>query len=265
VSESPDKWLVLAIESAHLGGEETLRFYKEPVSTETKADGSPVTAADRAAHDAIINHLAESQIPIISEEGSDLLLNESEYWLVDPLDGTKDFIHGDDEFSVNVALIRNQRPVLGVVYAPAINELYCGVDGTTSWRELNGTREDSTPHPKSQNLRMAVSRFHDTPELDIFAEKNNVAERVPLGSVLKYCRMAMGDLDVVPRLVGTSEWDTAAGQAVVEGAGGSVLDWHTGESLRYGKPNRRNPRFLAYRSPYTLDHFKLKHYEPELL
>jgi 3'(2'),5'-bisphosphate nucleotidase len=191
VSEVSSALLALAIESTRLAGEATIRYYRQPVSTEIKSDGSPVTEADRAAHHAIIDCLASSQIPIVSEEGTDLLLHANEYWLVDPLDGTKDFIEGDGEFSVNVALIRNQRPVLGVVLAPATGELYCGVDGTTSWREVDGTKEDSAPRPKSPELRMAVSRFHDTPELDIFAENNDVAERIPLGSVLKYCRMAM--------------------------------------------------------------------------
>jgi 3'(2'), 5'-bisphosphate nucleotidase len=261
-----EKLLSLAMESARAGGTASMKYYRQPMSQIEKLDGSPLTIADRGSHEAIIACLAESQIPIVSEEGSDLLIDAEEYWLVDPLDGTKDFLEADDEFSINVALIRDQQPVLGVVFAPATGELYCGIPGQKkSWRETDGEREDARQRPKSQNLSMAVSRFHDTPELEIFGNENNVSERIPLGSVLKYCRVAMGEIDVAPRLVGTSEWDTAAGQAVIEGAGGAMVDWHTGQSIKYGKPNRRNPRFLAYRSPYLLEDFTLKYYEPELL
>jgi 3'(2'), 5'-bisphosphate nucleotidase len=112
---------------------------------------------------------------------------------------------------------------------------------------------------------MAVSRFHDHPDVDLFASQNGIKERVAIGSALKYGVLAAGVVDVFPRLVGSSEWDTAAGQAVLEAAGGQVLDWHTGEALVYGKPRRRNPRLLTLRAPYRQEEFQLKEYESELL
>jgi len=112
---------------------------------------------------------------------------------------------------------------------------------------------------------MAVSRFHDHPDVYIFATENGVTKRVAIGSALKYGLLAAGEIDIFPRLVGSSEWDTAAGQAVLEAAGGQVLDWHTGKPLVYGKPRRRNPRLLALRVPYSLEEFHLKDYESELL
>jgi 3'(2'), 5'-bisphosphate nucleotidase len=187
------------------------------------------------------------------------------YWLIDPLDGTKDFLVGNDEFTVNIALIEQQRPVLGVVFAPAIDELYVGVLKLGAWSDIAGVCSSCVAAGKSAHIRMAVSRFHDHPDVDIFAASNAINERLSIGSSLKYARLASGDVDVFPRLVGSSEWDTAAGQAVLEAAGGNVFDWHTGEPLRYGKANRRNPRLLALRAPYLFADFTLKYYEQELL
>jgi 3'(2'), 5'-bisphosphate nucleotidase len=112
---------------------------------------------------------------------------------------------------------------------------------------------------------MAISRFHDHPDVDVFAAQNRIVQRVAIGSALKYGLLAAAEVDVFPRLVGSSEWDTAAGQAVLEAAGGQVLDWHTGKALQYGKPRRRNPRLLALRGPYQRETFKLREYERELL
>lgn len=112
---------------------------------------------------------------------------------------------------------------------------------------------------------MAVSRFHDHPDVDVFAVSNQIKERVAIGSALKYGRLAAAEVDVFPRLVGSSEWDTAAGQAILETAEGRALGWHTGEALRYGKQKRRNPRLIAFRQPYRLSDFKLQHYKQELL
>lgn len=231
----------------------------------TKDDGSPLTLADMKAHDAVLADLAESDIAVVSEEGGDLRMNETTYWLVDPLDGTKDFLAGNSEFTVNIALIVNQVPVLGVIYAPELDELYAGELGAGAWCEKNNTRSPCHVAEKSCHCKMAVSRFHDHPDVDLFAAANNIQNRVAVGSALKYAKLAMAAVDVFPRLVGSSEWDTAAGQAVLEAVGGQVLDWHTGVSLRYGKPNRRNPRLLAFRAPYTLADFKLQSYPPELL
>ena len=254
-----------AIDAASKAGEAILHYYQQVVDVEIKKDGSPLTAADQASHAVIIECLAGSQIAIVSEEGDDLYLGEERHWIVDPLDGTKDFLAGNGEFTVNIALIVQNRPVLGVVLAPAIGELYWGAQELGAWRDRNGELQQLHPKERQSSMRMAVSRFHDHPDVNVFAEENSVEERVAVGSALKYGLLAAGEVDVLPRLVGSSEWDTAAGQAVLESAGGEVLDWHTGEPLRYGKANRRNPRLLSLRSPYTKDEFVLKQYGSELL
>lgn len=255
----------LALSAARLAGDKILEHYQGTLDVEYKQDGSPLTAADQAAHAIIMERLAESGILAISEEGNDLHIDAARYWLVDPLDGTKDFLAGNGEFTVNVALIEAKQPVLGVVYAPAMNRLYWGATGMGAWRFGKDGEEKLKVGDRAVQCRMAVSRFHDHPDVGIFSQVNKIRKRVPVGSALKYGLLASGDVDVFPRLVGSSEWDTAAGQAVLEAAGGQVLDWHTGLPLRYGKQNRRNPRLLALRLPYQYNEFQLKEYEPALL
>lgn len=242
-----------------------MRYYQQTLTVQHKQDGSPLTLADQAAHRVIAGHLLDSGLVVVSEEGEDLHLAAERYWLVDPLDGTKDFLAGNGEFTVNIALVDQRCPVLGVVFAPAINELYWGAEGMGAWRIREGVEAALSAHARSASLRMAASRFHDHPDVEVFAAQNGIAERVAIGSALKYGLLAAGEVDVFPRLVGSSEWDTAAGQAVLEAAGGQVLDWHTGKALQYGKPRRRNPRLLALRAPYRREEFQLKEYESELL
>lgn len=261
------EWLDLAVAAAKEAGEALLLHHEQQLSVQVKGDGSPVTLADRAAHALITSRLAASGMTIVSEEGAALFLDASRYWLVDPLDGTKDFLARNDEFTVNIALMDGEAPVLGVVYAPARGEIYAGGLGLGCWVESQGggDRKPCGVHPRSEACRMTVSRFHDHPDVDIFAQANRIRERVAVGSALKYGYLAAGLADVFPRLVGSSEWDTAAGQAVLEAAGGAVLDWHTGQPLRYGKPGRRNPRLLSLRAPYAYSDFQLQTYQPELL
>ncbi len=255
----------LAIDAARLAGAQILAHYQKTLDVTYKQDGSPLTNADQAAHSVIVDHLANSGIITVSEEGCDLHLDAERYWLVDPLDGTKDFLAGNGEFTVNIALIEDHRPVLGVVYAPAIDILYWGSAQLGGYIvDSDGERLFSTVS-RSSVIHIAVSRFHDHPDVDIFAEDNKIKQRVAIGSALKYGLLASGDIDVFPRLVGSSEWDTAAGQAILETTGGVVLEWHTGLPLQYGKANRRNPRSLSLRHPYQYNDFKLKKYGPELL
>ena len=251
----------LAIVAARHAGNVILGHYCRGDEIKIKGDGSPLTLADQAAHKAIAAVLGDSGIPVVSEEGNDLLMDARCYWLVDPLDGTKDFIAANDEFTVNIALIDEGQPVLGVVFAPALDEMYAGQSGIGSWCEKAGIRTDCQPAGKTATCRMAVSRFHDHPDVDVFATANGIGNRVAIGSALKYGRLATAEIDVFPRLVGSSEWDTAAGQAVLEGAGGHVLDWHTGQALCYGKPMRRNPRLLSIRAPFNFTDFQLQYYE----
>ncbi len=260
-----DKWLELAFEAARQAGVAILRYYPQTLTVQYKQDGSPLTLADQAAHSVIADRLVGSGLVVVSEEGEDLHLAAERYWLVDPLDGTKDFLAGNGEFTVNIALVDQGRPVLGVVFAPAIDTFYWGAEGMGAWRIREDVATQLFAYGRSALLRMAVSRFHDHADVDIFAAQNEIAERIAIGSALKYGLLAAGEVDVFPRLVGSSEWDTAAGQAVLEAAGGQVLDWHTGKALQYGKPRRRNPRLLALRAPYRREEFQLKAYESELL
>lgn len=259
------KLLEMALEAARLAGSAILTYYQQPLSVAHKQDGSPLTLADQVAHQVILSHLAHSGVTIVSEEGEDLHLDAERYWLVDPLDGTKDFLAGNGEFTVNIALVDQGRPVLGVVFAPALGDLYWGAKDLGAWRIRNGEETALLTQSQSPACRMAVSRFHDHPDVDVFALQNGIDQRVAIGSALKYGLLAAAEVDVFPRLVGSSEWDTAAGQAVLEAAGGQVLDWHTGKALHYGKPKRRNPRLLALRAPYCREEFQLKEYESELL
>jgi len=260
-----DKLLELALGAAQEAGAAILRHYPQMLTVEQKLDGSPLTLADQAAHHIIADRLEKSGLVVVSEEGEDLHPAAERYWLVDPLDGTKDFLARNGEFTVNIALVDQGWPVLGVVYAPAIDTFFWGAAGMGAWKVTKGACTSLSSYPRSASLRMAASRFHDHPDVDIFATENGVKKRVAIGSALKYGLLAAGEIDVFPRLVGSSEWDTAAGQAVLEAAGGQVLDWHTGKSLVYGKPGRRNPRLLALRVPYSLEEFHLKDYESELL
>jgi 3'(2'), 5'-bisphosphate nucleotidase len=260
-----DKVLELALEAARLAGSAILRYYQQPLPVAHKQDGSPLTLADQAAHLAIARHLSHSGVTIVSEEGRDLHLDAERYWLVDPLDGTKDYLAGNGEFTVNIALVDQGRPVLGVVFAPALDEVYWGAEDLGAWRVRNGAETALLPQAQAPVCRMAVSRFHDHPDVGVFAAQNEIEERVAIGSALKYGLLAASEVDIFPRLVGSSEWDTAAGQAVLEAAGGQVLDWRTGKPLQYGKPRRRNPRLLAMRAPYRREAFKLKEHERELL
>lgn len=257
--------LELAHEAAKEAGVVMMEHYRQVLEVEYKEDDSPLTLADQKAHQFIVSRLLDSGVIVVSEEGEDLHLKADRYWLVDPLDGTKDFLAGTGEFTVNIALIDHQQPVLGVVFAPALNCSYFGCVGMGAWRIQDGDTTTLTMSARSVSPRMAASRFHDHPDVEIFAEQNGIDGYVRIGSALKYGLLAAGEVDVFPRLVGSSEWDTGAGQAVLEAAGGQVLDWHTGRALQYGKPLRRNPRLLALRHPYQLEEFKLKDYESELL
>jgi 3'(2'), 5'-bisphosphate nucleotidase len=216
-----------------------------------KADNSYVTSADLAAHDHIVRSLKASwpDINIVSEEDDTKLSDLKDidcFWLVDPLDGTKEFLHKTGEFTVNIALIKNSRVVLGVVYAPALDLLYWGGAGLGSYRTSNGNEKAINVSLNTSNkmLRVEVSKSHLNDETKSFIEQLAPIKVSCSGSSLKFCRVAEGAADVYPRLAPTCEWDTAAAQAVLEGAGGVVVDLQ-GKALRYGKPEMLNPSFIA--------------------
>jgi len=233
-------------------------IYRGQIDVSHKGDASPVTNADHAAEAIILKRLGEvaPHIPIIAEEeaaAGRVPAVGTEFFLVDPLDGTKEFIQKRGDFTVNIALIRNRQPVLGVVYAPAKSSLFAGnVTAKNAFRsDVNTDSSEATPRraikvrPVPQNGVTAVSsRSHSTPETDAYLALCNVSDRVSVGSSLKFCLVAAAEADLYPRLGTTMEWDTAAGHAVLLASGGTV--WAPGGvPLLYGKPDFRNSYFIA--------------------
>jgi 3'(2'), 5'-bisphosphate nucleotidase len=225
---------------------------------ELKLDGSPVTQADLAAHQVIVQGLAAltPKIPVVSEEG--VVLDQPRYstfWLVDPLDGTREFVAGSGEFTVNIALIEHETPVFGVVYVPMTAELFWGGSKIGAWVERDAVREPlQVALPVRPNLtrplRVLASKRHLNAETQAFLAKLGPIDLVNAGSSLKFCRIAQAQADLYPRLGPTCEWDTAAAQAVLEGAGGYVFDLK-GMPLKYGKPDPLNPFFIASSQPFS--------------
>ncbi len=282
--------ILASIQAALEAGSAILQVYRSAdFEVEQKADNSPLTLADRRAHEVIMGHLSKFGLPLLSEEGRDIPYDErkswADFWLVDPLDGTKEFIKKNGEFTVNIALISKDRPVAGVVFVPDKNLLYFA-SGTLGcyktdlsqigdWlntRLGDQARSGNLPNRKSADTvseliglssqlpvrratdrpyTIAGSRSHATPELEAFvAEKRKQygqVEFISAGSSLKLCLVAEGRADVYPRTGPTMEWDTAAGQAIVENAGGTVLQYDTEQPLLYNKENLLNPWFVAKR------------------
>ena len=246
------------IYTAQRAGGAIMAVYATDFAVRDKVDTSPVTAADEAAEKIILADLAAiaPTIPAVAEESvaaGRVPVIADRFFLVDPLDGTREFISRRDEFTVNVALIEAGQPVLGVVYAPARHELFWGdvhagkaghidadPDGTMP---SMGTAIQARPVP-AQGLTAVASRSHRTPETDAFLANYSVAEFLSIGSSLKFCLVAAGRADLYPRIGTTMEWDTAAGHAVLTAAGGSVTGLE-GEPFTYGKPGFRNGNFVA--------------------
>lgn len=237
---------------ARRAGAAILDVYRTDFAARAKSDASPVTDADERAEALIVPALRAltPDVPIVAEESvaaGDVPAVGDEFWLVDPLDGTKEFIGRNGEFTVNIALIQHGVPVAGVVHAPALDRLFAGARGASAWTELGGRRsalQVRTAPP--QGLTVVGSRSHgDAAALDAFLAGRRVAEVRSAGSSLKFCLVAAGEADVYPRFGRTMEWDIAAGHAVVAAAGGRVerLD---GTPLRYGKPGFENPHFVVW-------------------
>lgn len=217
-----------------------------------KDDQSPLTDADLAAHEILLSALVPllPQCPVVSEEDSNsqrYRQSTGRFWLIDPLDGTKEFLARNGEFTVNIALIEQGRSILGVVHAPAIDCLYWGGPGLGAWRDRAGTVQAIRVQQGHGPCRVVASKSHLNAETQVFIEGLGEVQLVQAGSSLKFCRVAEGEADIYPRLALTCEWDTAAAQAVLEGAGGCVLS-EDGHPLRYGKPEVLNPGFIAARA-----------------
>lgn len=282
--------LLTSIYTALEAGKAILQVYHSAdFEVEKKDDKSPLTLADRRAHDVIMRHLSWFDFPILSEEGKDIHYNERKswerFWLVDPLDGTKEFIKKNGEFTVNIAMIFSNRPVAGVVFVPDKNILYFASQEFGSYKadikqldeqlsaKLNNSEGNldfsetqasdlisaligrSAKLPINQSTdrpyTIAGSRSHSTPELEAFVEekrkKYGEVEFISAGSSLKLCLVADGRADIYPRTGPTMEWDTGAGQAIVECAGGQVLQYDTDQPLLYNKENLLNPWFVVKR------------------
>ncbi|MDT8319030.1 MAG: 3'(2'),5'-bisphosphate nucleotidase CysQ [Xanthomonadales bacterium] len=238
-------------------GHAILDVYERDFEVTKKQDESPLTQADLASHVIIRNALASltPQVPLLSEESADIDFTTRaawrEYWLVDPMDGTKEFVNRNGEFTVNIALIRNHRPVLGVVHVPVSGVTYTGIEGLGATRRQNGSAPENirVRIPCPDPVVVVGSRSHANPELLGYLRKIGNFEFVSMGSSLKFCLLAEGKADFYPRLGPTSEWDTAAAHAVVTAAGGQIL-MLDGQALEYNrKESLLNPEFLVIADP----------------
>ncbi len=261
------KDISLLVSAAIEAGKKILEVYKNDFAVETKADESPLTLADLQSHETIKEALSSTGIPILSEEEKQLPFEErknwKKFWLVDPLDGTKEFIKRNGEFTVNIALIENSQPVAGVVYVPVTGKVYFGDKEKGSFCfTLNGANEKSIDEiigsakklpllPKPHVYTVVASRSHNTPETETFIEErkkiHGEINLVSAGSSIKLCLVAEGKAQVYPRLAPTMEWDTAAGHAVAKFAGCKVYNYETGNELQYNKENLLNPWFVVER------------------
>jgi 3'(2'), 5'-bisphosphate nucleotidase len=272
-------FLVDSIQAALIAGKAVLDVYQSDFEVEAKADNSPLTLADRQSHTIIQSVLSRHGIPVISEEGRSIPYQERRHWntiwIVDPLDGTKEFVKRNGEFTINIALIQSVHPVLGVVYAPVPDVLYFASLKIGAYKAVRASQwvetvldQQNSPEqrlaamiPRSRKLpddqsrsrlyTIVGSRSHGGPELSEFVERKRTEkgslEFIQAGSSLKICLVAEGAADVYPRLGPTMEWDTAAGQAVAECAGAGVYVYESRERLKYNKADLLNPWFVVER------------------
>ena len=241
---------------ARAAGDAILEIYAQDFEVDFKDDASPLTAADLASHRYIVAALAEltPDLPVLSEESADIPYatrrDWGTFWLVDPLDGTKEFVKRNGEFTVNIALIHQGRPVLGVVHAPVLDVTYSAAAGEGAFRRRHGGADEAigTRAPQGRTLTVVASRSHSNADTDAFlAEVGNRydVELTSKGSALKICLVADGEANLYPRTGPTMEWDTAAAQAVLEAAGGVMAIFGSATPLHYNKADLLNPHFLA--------------------
>ncbi|MEN8260078.1 MAG: 3'(2'),5'-bisphosphate nucleotidase CysQ [Pseudomonadota bacterium] len=246
--------LEAAVSLAHRASEKILHVYGTEFDVDRKKDNSPLTAADTTSHNCIIEGLAklDPTFPVISEESSELPFAERRkwetYWLIDPLDGTKEFIKRNGEFTVNIALIHRHQPILGVVDVPVKRECYFAAKGIGAFKQTDGqpAQRIRVRAHAPREIIVTGSRSHQTDALADYLARLDAHQLISVGSSLKFCLIAEGSADLYPRIGPTSEWDTAAAQCIVEQAGGCVTDM-SGEKLLYNtKESFLNPYFLVY-------------------
>ncbi len=277
-------YILKSIQAALAAGQDINDVYhSEDFGVAYKSDKSPLTLADQKSHQRIMNVLREFDDPILSEEGKDIPYAQRKswqrFWVVDPLDGTKEFIKRNGEFTVNIALVENNRPMLGTIFVPDRQTLYFAAQGFGAYKFKDGPFRDlqdapadsdeqahillaqiveqSDPlpaeHPRQAALTIVGSRSHKTAELEAYVEEKRKAfgevEFISAGSSLKICLVAEGRADIYPRLGPTMEWDTAAGQAIAEVAGAAVYQYDTSKPLTYNKEDLHNPWFIVQREP----------------
>jgi 3'(2'), 5'-bisphosphate nucleotidase len=258
-----EDWLVLIVNAALKAGKEILEVYTSNFGVETKSDNSPLTEADKRAHLAIVQALAPTGFPILSEEGTippfKARKNWSQFWMVDPLDGTKEFVNRNGEFTVNIALIENGKPTMGVIYIPVTQEIYFADKLAYKIKKIEtpilsypALLKRAVQLPLKQlrtNSIILGSRSHLNEETAAYLQQQQElyknVEIKAVGSSLKFCRIAEGAADSYPRFSPTMEWDTAAGHAIVLATGTEVLSWETKKPLEYNKENLLNPWFLV--------------------
>ncbi|MCE2963264.1 MAG: 3'(2'),5'-bisphosphate nucleotidase CysQ [Chitinophagales bacterium] len=246
-------------------GEAIMEIYKQPFEIITKRDGSPLTLADKNANKIITDYLfANYTIPILSEENDTISFETrkewKQLWIIDPLDGTKEFIHKRREFTVNIALVENGRPVLGVIYAPVFEELYYAIKNQGCFFIYKKRKEKIKTKPalnfnhktfhniNKPHLKVILSRSHNDGFVleDYIQQKDFTIQALAMGSSLKFCRVAHGIVDMNIRMKPTSEWDTAAAQIILEEAGRNLVKYEDGTPLNYNKQDILNPYFVAY-------------------
>lgn len=250
---SDEALLHLAAALADRAGAVILDCRARGIAVDRKADHSLVTDADGAAEALILEALrrADPGVPVIAEEEAAAGIapdHAEEVWLVDPLDGTRDFVAGLDDFAVNIGLVRRGEPVLGAVAVPALGQVYFGMKGFGAFRrDAAGETQIAARRPPAEGLTLVVSRFHGDwqPDRPASHAGRPIAQTIPMGSAAKFCRIAEGAADFYPRRGRTMEWDTAAPQALVEAAGGHVCRLDDGSRLAYGKPGWDNPGFFC--------------------
>lgn len=246
--------LPAAIKAAEEASNQILEVYNsENFQAEVKGDSSPLTLADKKAHNKIVEILRSTQLPILSEEGRTIPYEERKqwkfFWMVDPLDGTKEFIKRNGEFTVNIALIHNQEPVLGVVAVPVTGELFFAYKDYGAWLKKDGKeillQKRKNIDLTKPGLRLVASRSHMNEETQAFIDKLKDPMLVSKGSSLKFMLLAENKADVYPRYAPTMEWDTAAAHAIVNETGLRVLQHNTSQELKYNKPDLLNPFFMV--------------------
>jgi 3'(2'), 5'-bisphosphate nucleotidase len=242
----------LAKEAALEAGKAILEIYNSAdFGVEMKVDNSPLTLADQAAHNVIVGFLDKTELPILSEEGRDIPYEERKnweyFWMIDPLDGTKEFIKKNGEFTVNIALIHQGQPILGVVYAPVLNWLYWGNKEEGAWKQEGSKEPFQLKKQNTSEVKTIVaSRSHLSPETQRFIDEYPGVEVISMGSSLKFMLIAEEKAQIYPRFAPTMEWDTAAAHGVILAKGGQVLQWNGKAPMNYNKENLLNPWFIVF-------------------